>query len=75
MRWRPEGWKKPVIASSGLRSGKMQSLIGQTYEAGADAMLEALRKQPRVKYQNYAIPNPNFPFPATYYLIPDDEAE
>jgi len=66
--WRPKDWENPY---------EYKDLIGDcqrtAFEAGADAMLGALRKQPRVKYQNYAVLNPNFPFPATYYLIPDEE--
>ncbi len=77
--WRPEGWEEIKLELCKRQGGyfnpdtpiwiKDDLLL---VEAGADAMLEALRKQPRVKYQNYATPNPSFPFPATYYLIPDE---
>ncbi len=50
MSWRPDGWRKPVLVTSGLRSGKMQSFIDQFYEAGADAMLEALKERGTVLY-------------------------
>ena len=65
--WRPDGWKNPYVDE--YDSQPHRAIV---YEAGADAMLEALKKQHRVKYLNYEIPNPDFPFPATYYLIPNE---
>jgi len=40
--WRPEGWKNEHIASA---SGEPIYPEHQVFEAGADAMLEALRRQ------------------------------
>ena len=71
--YRPEGWKTiECNLPQTLEEKCLTATAKEFYEAGADAMLEGLRKQPRVKYLNYETPNPAFPFPATYYLIPEE---
>jgi len=35
--WRPEGWKNPYM-------GKVGGDLGNVYQAGADAMLEAIKQ-------------------------------
>jgi len=43
MAWRPEGWKNPYIGE--FNTTWTMALERVAYELGADAMLEALRKQ------------------------------
>ena len=41
--WRPEGWT--VATGMRLYKGKLLSSAREAYEAGADAMLESLKKK------------------------------
>lgn len=68
MSWRPEDWKNPQFLDSDF-----------IYEAGADAMLEALRKLPTSGHTDgttrvYTISNYKGG-PGTFVFIPDDEPE
>jgi hypothetical protein len=78
-KWRPEGWKNPYLTIQEARElygglpFKYNPEERVAFEAGADAMLEAIKKQPRVKYLKCSIPNPAYPYPGAYYYIPDDK--
>jgi len=76
--WRPEGWDSENIVVNVYEELTIESTDEterKLVEAGADAMLETLRKQPSVKYQftDRGVPNPGFPISGTYYLIPEGE--
>lgn len=46
--WRPEGWKNPYFRSGDFGDGQIswnEQPEFSTFEAGADAMLEALKKE------------------------------
>lgn len=43
MNWRPEGWKNPYLVEP--HSSVARTSDAPIYEAGADAMLEAIREE------------------------------
>jgi hypothetical protein len=46
MSWRPEGWKNPYININPGSWDYFSNEHNPAFEAGADAMLEAIKKQP-----------------------------
>ncbi len=72
MSWRPEGWSNPYseLPKGWFGSDTEANIIHyakqEGFEAGADAMLEAIKKMP---YCTHPIMLPN----GNYYLIPDKE--
>jgi hypothetical protein len=45
MNWRPEGWKE-ISFQKGMEASRWNPLhLGQVFELGADAMLEALKSK------------------------------
>jgi hypothetical protein len=44
MSWRPEGWQTLKAKDNPLHCFAPDACVGQSFEAGADAMLVALRK-------------------------------
>jgi hypothetical protein len=83
--WRPNDWPQcPCDECTDKHTDEygylcdipcLQRTMWSCREAGADAIMEALRKQPSVKYQftDRGVPNPGFPISGTYYLIPEGE--
>jgi len=69
--WRPEGWKNEHIASA---SGKPINPEYQVFEAGADAMLEALRNIGAKVNKGEAPILYYVPSKGTLVFIPDDDA-
>ena len=47
MNWRPETWKNPYQHAASIPQNKFFNRDYYIYEAGADAMLEALKKEGR----------------------------
>lgn len=77
MSWRPEeGWNNPhePVAGASTTAILIKAFEHTAYEAGADAMLEALKKQG--KYLE-AGKMPMFTYPVSGHLvfIPDEEVK
>ena len=71
--WRPKDWRnKYVFAKSSeerfYNSSETDHMKLEAYEAGADAMLKAVRKQRGVNYSKSNTPNSG-----TYYFVPEEK--
>ena len=72
--WRPKGWRNPYdpVYGFNMDGNEMVTFIEKSnekrliFEAGADAMLEAIKKMP---YCTHPVMLPN----GNYYLIPEEE--
>lgn len=74
--WRPEGWDATKITKDKIGQVTSFTTWEMLVEAGADAMLEALRKQPSTHQIIYGIPVlPAQSVQGKYFFIPDDEPE
>lgn len=73
--WRPEGWENPYIDPSTKPEGSFITTFHHIYEAGADAMLEALKnKSPILTSEQMKLIAPDRKFRYGWLVfIPDDK--
>ena len=64
--WRPEGWLNPYLQQDEVGSW----VDSRCFEAGADAMLEALRNNQWCPFDNSVM---SVKFEGRIVIIPDDE--
>ena len=51
--WRPEGWENPIAKDEGTADAMWSGKEYLLYEAGADAMLEAVLSEARLFMDTY----------------------
>lgn len=75
--WRPEGWDKyKLVKHCPYANGEDCKRLLEHFEAGADAMLEALKKKGAMmtpKQMKLIVPDRKYPY-GYLVFIPDEEA-
>ena len=70
--WRPEGWNTLKAKNQPLHCFAPDVCVGEAYEAGADAMMKALKDRGVHRYNQPFDAPPNT---GTWVFIPDKDVE